>query len=57
MLCGELKELCMAVWEVRGQRKRERCSEPLLVLGWESCVTGKEKKRREVTNSLCVCLS
>lgn len=27
------------------------------MLRWESFVTGQEEKRREVTNSLCACLS
>lgn len=45
MLYREHEELCMAVWEARGRGKRGGCSEPLLTLGQESCVTAQGKKK------------
>lgn len=56
MLYREREELCVAVWEARGRGKGGGCSEPLLTLRWESCVTAPEKKRRNI-NSQCACLS
>lgn len=51
------RAVCGCVGGEKAEEKRGSCSKPPIVLGWESCVTGQEKKRRKVTKSLCVCLS